>query len=90
MVASGTLKQILRNKNSVTGLELGRQRDGGQALGQARSTNPPLAKRGGKNKTPSLVFKNLRKNNLKTFPWPSRLAGLSPSAVSAVPAKARW
>ena len=67
VVASGTLKQILRNKNSVTGLELGRQRDGGQALGQARSTNPPLAKRGGKNKTPSLVFKNLRKNNLKNL-----------------------
>ena len=67
VVASGTLKQILRNKNSVTGLELGRQRAGGQALGQVRPTNPPLAKRGGKNKTPSLVFKNLRKNNLKNL-----------------------
>ena len=68
VVASGTLKQILRNKNSVTGLELGRQRDGGQALGQALlPTNPPLAKRGGKNKTSSLVFKNLRKNNLKNL-----------------------
>tara|TARA_Y100001968_G_scaffold87342_1_gene78307 strand:- start:1028 stop:3679 length:2652 start_codon:yes stop_codon:yes gene_type:complete len=67
VVASGTLKQILRNKNSVTGLELGRQRDGGQALGQVRPTNPPLAKRGGKNKTPLLVFKNLRKNNLKNL-----------------------
>lgn len=67
VVASGTLKQILRNKNSVTGLELGRQRAGGQALGQVRPTNPPLAKRGGKNKTPSLVFKKLRKNNLKNL-----------------------
>ena len=67
VVASGTLKQILRSKNSLTGVELGRQWDGGQALGQARPTNPPLAKRGGKNKTPSLVFKNLRKNNLKNL-----------------------
>jgi len=67
VVATGTLKQILRSKNSVTGVELCRQRVGGQALGQARPTNPPLAKRGGKNKTPSLIFKNLRKNNLKNL-----------------------
>ena len=67
VVASGTLRQILRSKQSLTGVELGRQQSGGQALGQARPTNPPLAKRGGKNKTPSLVFKKLRKNNLKNI-----------------------
>ena len=67
VVASGTLRQILRSKRSLTGVELGRQQSGGQALGQARPTNPPLAKRGGKNKTPSLVFKKLRKNNLKNI-----------------------
>jgi excinuclease ABC subunit A len=63
VVASGTLRQILRSKQSLTGLELGRQ----QSVGQARPTNPPLSKRGGKNKTPSLVFKKLRKNNLKNI-----------------------
>ncbi|MEE2615580.1 MAG: excinuclease ABC subunit A [Verrucomicrobiota bacterium] len=67
VVASGGLKQILSNKFSLTGIELSRQRAPDKLLGQERSTNPPLIKGGGKNKTPSLVFKNLCKNNLKNL-----------------------
>ena len=67
VVAAGSLKQILRNKQSLTGIELSRQHSRGQALCQARPTHPPLARRGAsrKNKTPSLLFRELRKNNLK-------------------------
>ncbi len=67
VVAAGSLKQILRNKKSLTGIELSRQYTSSQALGQARPTTPPLVRRSPsrKNKTPSLVFRGLRKNNLK-------------------------
>ena len=67
VVAAGSLKQILRNKKSLTGTELAGQHSRGQALGQARPTDPPLTRRGAsrKNKTPSLIFRGLRKNNLK-------------------------
>ncbi len=69
VVAAGSLKQILRNKKSLTGTELAGQHSRGQALGQARPTTPPLARRGAsrKNKTPSLIFRGLRKNNLKNL-----------------------
>jgi len=67
VVAAGSLKQILRNKKSLTGIELSRLYTSSQALGQARPTTPPLIRRSPsrKNKTPSLVFRGLRKNNLK-------------------------
>ena len=67
VVASGGLKQILSNKLSATGIELSRQRDPDQLLGQERSTVLPLIEGEGKKKTPSLVFKNLSKNNLKNL-----------------------
>ena len=67
VVAAGSLKQILRNKKSLTSIELSRQHSRGQTLGQARPTAPPLTRRGAskKNKTPSLIFRGLHKNNLK-------------------------
>ncbi len=67
IVATGSLKQILRNKKSLTGIELARQHAGAQALGKARPTSPPLTRRGAslKNKTPSLIFRRLCRNNLK-------------------------
>ena len=67
VVAAGSLKQILRNKQSLTGIELARQHDRGQALNQARATVPPLTRRNAslKNKTPSLIFRGLSRNNLK-------------------------
>jgi len=67
VVAAGSLKQILRNKKSLTGIELSRQHSCGQTLGQARPTAPPLTRRGAsqKNKTSSLIFRGLHKNNLK-------------------------
>ena len=67
VVASGSLKQILSNKFSATGIELSRQRDPDQLLGQERPTILPLIEGEGKKKTPSLVFKNLSKNNLKNL-----------------------
>ena len=69
VVAAGSLKQILRNKQSLTGVELARQHERGQALGQARPTAPPLTRRGAslKNKTPSLIFRGLSRNNLKNL-----------------------
>ncbi|MDP6793984.1 MAG: ATP-binding cassette domain-containing protein [Verrucomicrobiota bacterium] len=69
VVATGSLKQILRNKQSLTGIELARQNDRGQALNQARPTTPPLTRRGAslKNKTPSLIFRGLNRNNLKNI-----------------------
>ncbi len=67
VVAAGSFKRILRNKQSLTGIELTRQHDRSQTLGQARPTNPPLTRRGAslKNKTPSLIFRDLNRNNLK-------------------------
>jgi len=67
VVAAGSLKQILRNKKSLTGTELANQHSRGQALGQARPTAPPLTRSGAsrKNKTPSLIFRGFRRNNLK-------------------------
>ena len=69
VVAAGSLKQILLNKQSLTGVELARQNERGQALGQARPTAPPLTRRGAslKNKTPSLIFRGLSRNNLKNL-----------------------
>ena len=67
VVASGTLKQILKNKFSMTAIELKRQLNGQRLLSKSRPTNLPFVNGRVKKKTPSLIFKNLCKNNLKNI-----------------------
>ena len=67
IVGRGTLKEILRNQFSLTGIELNRQRGPDKLLSQSRPTNPYLINGEVKKNTPSLIFKNFNKNNLKNI-----------------------
>ena len=67
IVGRGTLKEILRNEFSLTGIELNRQRGPDKLLSQNRPTNPYLINGEVKKNTPSLIFKKLNKNNLKNI-----------------------